>query len=171
MRRRILAPTVAALALAAAACGGGGAKTVAPPDATAGTVSGSVKGAAWNHLSTAYWIGKPSTGSPPVILFLFEAPVKCTDIVNPNWDKTATGDRQILELALTDRAVRTYQVMVDATAAYLFMNYNPDAFSGTVTVSAANPGANLSGSFDLDFLGDKLAGTFDAQYCAEGTEP
>src|SRR5262249_4696193 len=82
---------VAAL-LALAACGGGGAGPAAPPaDPTAGTIAGSVNGTSWTTLSSAWWIGKPATGSPPLIVFLFEAPVRCSDIVNVNWDKTATG--------------------------------------------------------------------------------
>ncbi|HET6284511.1 MAG TPA: hypothetical protein VFH73_26380 [Polyangia bacterium] len=161
---------VASLAPGVCGCGSSGGAPP-PPDPTAGTVSGSVKGTTWDKLSNAHWIGKPATGSPPVILFLFEAPVKCSDIVNVNWDKTATGSRQILEVALKESAVRTYQIMTDAFAAYLFNDYNPDAFSGTVTIKTANPSMNIAGSFDLDFLGDKLMGTFDAKYCGDGVEP
>jgi hypothetical protein len=159
---------VAVFGLGLAGCGGGAS---APPDPTAGTVSGSVHGTTWSKLSNAYWVGKNMPGSAPVTVFLFEASVQCSDIANLNWDKTATGDHQILELAFTEQAARSFTVMTDVFAAYLYKNYNPDAFSGTAAIAAINPGVNLTGSFDFDFLGDKLAGTFDAKFCADGTEP
>jgi hypothetical protein len=157
--------------LAFAACGGNAAPTGPSPDPTAGTVSGMVNGTNWNSLSNAHWIGKPAAGSPPVIIFLFEAPVKCSEIVALGWDKTPTAAKQILEMALMDQAPRTYQIMTDAFAAYLLADYNPDAFSGTITISTVKPSTNIVGSFDLNFLPDSLAGSFDAKYCANGVEP
>jgi hypothetical protein len=161
---------VAAAALCASpACESGSSS--APRDPTAGTVAGSVNGTSWTTLSSAYWIGKVAPGSPPVIFFLFEAPVACADIVNVNWDKTPTGSRQLLEIALEDTAPRAYQIMTEAFASYLLGAYNPDAYSGTVTVDAVNAGTDLAGGFDLQFLGDSLRGTFDAKYCPDGVEP
>src|SRR4051794_36525506 len=122
LRRMGQVPAVLLLALAA--CGSD--PPAAMPDPNAGTVSGSVNGTSWSPLSNAYWIGKPTAGSTPVVVFLFEAPVRCSDIVNLNWDKTSTGARQILEIGLQDVAVRSYQIMTDTFAAYLFGNYNPD---------------------------------------------
>jgi hypothetical protein len=167
MSRRL--SRLAALLLACAGCGG--SSPSAPPDPSAGTISGSVKGTSWTKVSNAYWIGKNAPGGPVVSVFLFEAQVPCADIVNLNWDKTATGDHQILELSFTEQAPRAFTVMTDVFAAYLYNNYNPDAFSGTATITAINPGVNLTGSFDLDFLGDKLMGTFDAKFCPDGVEP
>jgi len=161
----------AALLFAAVGCGGNGSPPSSMPDPTAGTISGTVNGTGWTTLSNAYWAGKMVAGSPPVVLFLFEAPVRCADIVNLNWDKTATGARQILEFGLLDSQPRTYQIMTDAFANYLFGAYNPDAYSGTVTITVVNPGIDITGSFDLNFLPDALTGTFDAKYCADGQEP
>jgi hypothetical protein len=159
----------AALMLGLASCGGG--SSAAPPDPTAGTISGSVHGTTWSKLSNAYWIGKNLPGGAAVTLFLFEASVACTDIVNLNWDKTATGARQILEIAFLEEKTGAFTVMTDVFPNYLFNNYNPDAFGGTATITAINPGVNLTGTFDFDFLGDKLMGTFDAKFCAGGVEP
>ena len=149
----------------------GGSSSTATRDPTAGTVAGSINGTNWTTLSNAYWIGKPATGSPPVIIFLFEARVACTDIVNLNWDKTPTGSRQILEIGILDSAARTYQVMTDVSAAYLLGNYNPDAYSGTVAVTKISAGVDIQGTFDLHFLADTLMGSFDAKYCPDGVEP
>jgi hypothetical protein len=160
--------TLAAV-LALAACGGGAAAP--PPDASAGTISGTVHGTAWSKLSNAYWIGKNAPGGPAATVFLFEAPVACAEIVNLNWDKTATGARQILEIGFLAQEPRTYQIMTDVIAAYLFKDYNPDAFTGTATIDAVNPMVDLTGSFDLGFLPDALRGSFDAKYCADGVEP
>jgi hypothetical protein len=168
IRRLALLSIAAALTLVA--CGGSPAAS-APPDPTAGTVSGTVHGTSWTTLSNAYWIGKNLPGGPAATVFLFEASVKCSDIVNVNWDKTATGSRQILEISFLDQVPKTYQIMTDVIAAYLLGNYNPDAFTGTVSITAVNPMVNMTGSFDLGFLGDSLKGTFDAKYCADGVEP
>jgi hypothetical protein len=171
MRARALSIAVFVLlgaALGLTACGGGAS---APPDPTAGTISGSVKGTSWTKVSNAYWIGKNLPGGPAVTVFVFEASVPCSDIVNVNWDKTATAARQILELSFTEEKARAFTVMTDVFAAYLFQDYNPDAFGGTATITAINPGVNLTGSFDFDFLGDKLMGTFDAKFCPDGVEP
>jgi hypothetical protein len=162
------------LVLGAASCGGGTATP--PPDPTAGTISGTVKMTSWTKVSTAYWIGKNAPGGPAVTIFLFEAPVACADIVNANWDKTATGAHQILELSFTEQAARPFTVMTDVFAAYLLSDYNPDAFAGMVTLSAINATTNITGSFDLTFSlpnapVDRLMGTFDAKYCADGVEP
>jgi hypothetical protein len=165
---------VGLLGLGAASCGGGAA---APPvDPTAGTVSGNVKGTSWTKVSSALWIGKNAPGGPAVTIFVFGAPVACADIVNANWDKTPTGAHQFLELAFTEQATRTFTVMTDVFAAYLLDNYNPDAFAGTVTLSAIAPTTNITGSFDLTFSLpgapiDRLTGTFDAKSCADGVEP
>jgi hypothetical protein len=163
---------VAALALAA--CGGGGTSSGA---SGAGTISGDVKTTSWTKLTSAYWIGKNMPGGPAMTLFLFEAPVACADIVNLNWDKTATGAHQLVEIGVLDTAPKTYTVMTDVVASYLYNNYNPDAFSGTVTIESVTPMVNVTGSFDLTFSlagatpVDRLMGTFDAAYCADGTEP
>ena len=168
-RARVLS-VAALLALAALpACGGGSSPAMVDP--TAGTIAGTINGTSWTKLSNAYWAGKMVAGSPPVVIFLFEAPVECSDIVNLNWDKTATGARQILEFGILDVAPRSYQIMTDAFANYLFGFYNPDAYSGTVTISAVTPGVDIVGSFDLNFLPDTLTGAFDAKYCADGQEP
>ena len=159
----------AVTALALAACGGAAAPAPAGPNA--GTIAGAVHGTTWTSLANAYWAGKMVTGSAPVVIFLFEAPVKCADIVNLNWDKTSTGARQILEFGLLDATARSYQIMTDAFANYLFGSYNPDAYSGTITIHAVNPSTDISGSFDLNFLPDSLTGSFDAKYCADGQEP
>jgi hypothetical protein len=160
----------AAVSVWVAGCGGSGAPT-AMPDPTAGTIGGTVNGTSWTKLSNAWWAGRMVAGSPRVALFLFEAPAACSEIVNLNWDKTATGARQILEFGLLDMDVRAHQIMTDAFANYLFGNYNPDAFSGTVTITAVTPQANITGSFDLNFLPDTLTGTFDAKWCPDGQEP
>jgi len=168
---RSLAGLTAAAALGLAACGGGPRPPPSTADPTAGMIAGAVRGTTWTSLANTYWAGKMVTGAPTVVIFLFEAPVKCADIVNLNWDKTSTGARQILELGLLDATARTYQIMTDAFANYLFGSYNPDAYSGTITIREIHPSMDIAGSFDLNFLPDSLTGTFDAKYCPDGQEP
>jgi hypothetical protein len=134
------------------------------------TISGSVQGIAWTDFASALWIGKPSAGSPPVIVFVLEAPTPCTAISAFNWDKFI-GDHRVLEIATSETTVRAFHIPSEATVAYLRGAYNPDADAGTVTVTALDPAKRLTGTFDAAFGGDRLAGTFEAAYCPDGVEP
>ncbi len=138
---------------------------------SAGNISGSVQATDWSKLASAYWIGKPSPGSSPVIIFLFESAIDCSTLTSPNWDKVALGDAQLLEITLKDQAIHAYQVNTDASVAYLKGFYNPDADNGNVTLIEVNPTKNIKGSFDVSFAADALKGSFDAKYCADGVEP
>jgi hypothetical protein len=137
----------------------------------AGTISGTVHGTKWTSFADAYWIGMPSAGSPKLIVFLFEGPMDCPTITNPNWDKTAIGDKQLLEIGVKQSATGTFVVPMDASVAYLKGAYNPDADEGEVKVDAIHAAKNLVGSFDVSYMGEPLRGTFDAKYCADGVEP
>ena len=69
---RALAGLSAAMALALAACGGGPPPPPSTADPTAGMIAGAVQGTTWTSLANAYWAGKMVTGSPTVVIFLFE---------------------------------------------------------------------------------------------------
>ena len=139
--------------------------------AAPGTISGTVHGTKWTNLSNAYWIGKTSPGSPKVIVFLFEAPMDCATLKNVNWDKTALGEKQLLEIGVLETMTGSFQIPKDASVAYLRGAYNPDADAGKVTIETIHPSKNLVGGFDVTFMGDALKGSFDAKYCADGVEP
>jgi hypothetical protein len=124
----------------------------------------------WPSTQAAYWIGKPSAGSSPVILFLFDAPKSCASLANFNWDKII-GKMRVLEIGLDAATVKAYPIRKGATVAYLQGEYNPDADSGTVTIASATPGKSIAGSFDAMFGGQAIKGSFDAAFCAEGVEP
>jgi hypothetical protein len=159
----------ALLAVVLVGCSGGSSAHDLGP-AKGGTISGAVQGKQWSVVRSAYWIGKPSAGSAPVIVFLFETPKSCSDLALANWDKIL-GSTQLLEIAVVDAAVASYAIPSEADVAYLYDNYNPSADAGTVTVATVQPAQNITGTFDATFGSDSLAGTFDATYCAEGVEP
>ena len=94
----------------------------------------------------------------------------CADISSFNWDKTI-GTNQVLEISLKEPVLRTFMVKTDAYEAYLRGDFNPEADSGTVTVTQINPAASIKGSFEAHYATDSLKGTFDATYCATGVEP
>jgi hypothetical protein len=158
------------LALALTGCSGSSTSPASAPS-EAGTISGTVSGTSWTSLSNAYWIGMPSAGSPPLIVFLFEGPMDCATLTNVNWDKTAIGDKQLLEIGVMQSKAGTFQIPMDASVAYLKGFFNPSAEVGTVTVGQINATQNVTGSFDVTFAGDALKGSFDAKYCAGGVEP
>jgi hypothetical protein len=153
--------------LLVAACGGG----ARGGDGAAGqTISGTVAGVDWPAFASAFWIGKPSAGSPPTILFLLEAPTPCSALSTFNWDKFI-GNERVLEIAVDAAAPGTFAIPAQASVAYLRGAYNPDADAGTVTISGVTPASALAGSFDAHFAGDRLVGSFRATHCALGVEP
>jgi hypothetical protein len=154
------------LVLGLSACSGG-----ADTGSSAGSIGGSVQAASFTKLASAYWIGKPGAGSSPVIFFLFESPVDCSTLVNPNWDKVGISDFQSLEIDVLDAELRDHTVGSDVDVAYLKGFYNPSADSGSVTLSKVKAAESLKGSFDVAFGADMLHGTFTAQFCADGVEP
>jgi hypothetical protein len=156
------------LLLAVSGCSGGADADQGP---SVGSIGGAVHGSSWSKLSSAYWIGKPSAGSSPVIFFLFESPVDCSALVNPNWDKLGISDHSSLEIDMLDEELRDHSVGDDVDVAYLKGFYNPSADTGTVTLSEVKDAESLQGTFDVSFGADMLHGSFTAQFCAEGVEP
>jgi len=149
-------------------CGGrgSGAGTDGP-----NVVTGSVMGHGFSQVSSAYWIGNPATDSDPVIFFLSEAPLDCATISEPEWDKHIGAECQLLEVSVSEELVQVFAVPDEASESYLRDNYNPDAESGMVTVTALNAGQNIVGSFDGVYPTGSLTGRFDAEYCGTGVEP
>jgi hypothetical protein len=133
-------------------------------------VSGSVNGVRFDSLSSAYWIGKPSAGGAPMVLFLFEKPASCEALGQANWDKVL-GDAQLLEIGTLRAEAGKYPVPTDAYAAYLRGEVNPDAEAGAVTVTALNPNRDAQGTFEAHYGAEVVKGTFDAEYCPGGVEP
>ncbi len=148
-------------------CGGQGA---APDASGTNSVTGTVQGYGFSQVSSAFWIGKPSAGADPVIFFLSEAPLQCTTISVPDWDKKL-GRCQLLEMGISEAAARMFPTPGDSNQAYLRLDLNPSAGSGTINVATINPNKNIVGSFEGVYQTDKLRGTFDATYCATGVEP
>jgi hypothetical protein len=109
-------------------------------------------------VAKAYWIGVPDPELPPVNFFLLEPAFICAEISTVNWDKTA-GTRKVLEVSLPDTARAPHRIGGGAVANYLAGAYNPEATSGTVTITAANPARNLTGSFELTFGAETIKGT------------
>jgi hypothetical protein len=151
--------------LAASACstsGGGNGRD---------KVDGSVAGYAFGAVASAYWIGAPTPGSPPVIAFVLEQDLGCDGISAPNWDKTI-GLAQVIEVSVPRVATGTYAIGSEATVAYLRGDYNPDATSGEVALSDLEPQTRLAGTFHAGFgASDMLDGRFTAVYCPTGVEP
>jgi hypothetical protein len=173
----------------AAACGGGappgapgpsgfgapppGASDNAPVATSANAVIGTIAGAAFGPVARAYWIGNPGAGSLPTQIYITGAPLDCSSITAPLWDKTI-GNAPLLELGVRGMRPSPYRIGVDADASYLpsgTSSFNPSADSGTVTIEDVHATMDVAGSFQLHFAADSLSGVFDAAYCAGGVEP
>jgi len=133
-------------------------------------VNGTFTGNPFTTIKSAWWIGKPATGSAPTQIYLSDATLACADLATAGWDKLL-GTDQLMEFDLAGEAPKKYEINVDMDASYVREPYNPSAEAGSVTITASTSGKNIVGTYDLTFAGDNVKGTFDAAYCAEGVEP
>jgi hypothetical protein len=141
--------------------------------ASANFVTGTIADAGFGAVAKAYWIGKPGAGSLPTQIYLSGAPLDCSAIAAPLWDKTI-GNEPLLELGVRGSTPNSYRVGIDAEASYLpngTSAFNPSADSGTVAIQEVYAATNIAGSFHLNFGADTLTGSFDAAYCGNGVEP
>jgi hypothetical protein len=150
----------------ASACGGGSA-ALSP---NSGTAVGVVDGDAWTTIKNAYWLGKPIIVNPtrPIVIQLYDAPIECSML---RLDTQLPATTHVLQLGLSDTAVKRSAVPGDAYASYWKGGFLPDADGGTITVTAVAEGMHIAGTFDVQFRADRLSGTFDAKFCPNGSQP
>ena len=199
-RPRALAAAAAAL-FSIAGCGGsstggGGAAndmTVSTADmavstadmamSAAGSVMGGVNGGTFNKASSSLWIGSPDDPATTVV-YVFDNPVKCSDIKLMGWDKRIPDATQVLEMKMFGTTPLTYNVTASMTPApgEASVNYTLSSQAGTpmetfgaggtVVLTTRTAMMSATGSFMIDFGGgDMLKGTYNATYCPGGHEP
>lgn len=166
------------------ACSGAGPDS-GPADTAAagsGTVSGSFDGRAFDTVGAAWRIGQPDDPEQTMVIYVFDNPIACADIVEVAWDETVPDQSQSLEMKVIGQDAGDYPIAdrtpgpgeSDANYTLTSTSGTPSetaADSGTVAIESADGGA-ATGSFDLVFpSGDTLAGTFDAAPCPQGREP
>lgn len=184
--------TVRALAasagiVAAALCGCQSGNNAATADAGppvmggSGSVSGSVDARPYYTVGSAYVIGKPDDPANTVVIYVFDNAIACGDISSPGWDQRITDQTQSLELKLIGKSPGIYPVAARPSTGQSTDNYTltstsgtpseMGASSGTVSLGSLVDGAGANGTFDLTFPGGSLSGSFDAIWCAAGSEP
>jgi len=176
-----------------------GAKPGAGGAQGSGTITADGQLSSFTKVASSYWIGHPDQGNPPVIFYMFQSPVLCSDMNTIEWDLAVKG--ALLEFNLwevTDagpilfgsdagpllgnspiRGPRTFTIEKyggTAFAGYLLGTSNPDANGGTVTLEQLNPSQNVVGSFDVTFPDPdggttSAKGSFDAKWCPTAIEP
>ncbi|MEO7331119.1 MAG: hypothetical protein ABI193_21260, partial [Minicystis sp.] len=144
---------------------------------------GSAGGKVVSQVASAYFIGQSDDPAHTTVLYLFDAPVACSDLAAPGWDTTVTNATGALELKLIGNAPGSYPVSQSVTPAQ-----HEASVSFTVTSTTATPAEHASsggdvqldtieagkvatGSFDLQFPDGSLKGTFSAGWCPNGHEP
>lgn len=147
-----------------------------------GTVSGSFDGRPFDTVGAAWRIGRPDDAAQTMVIYVFDAPIRCDEISAPAWDAVVADQTQSVEMKVVGTAPGTYPVALrtpgpgesDVNYTLTSQTGTPAetaADSGTVIIDTADAGA-ASGSFNLVFpSGDTLAGTFAATPCSEGSEP
>lgn len=178
--------------IALAGCGdGASAASDAPassPDAPPGSnsITGMVGSATFTNAMSAYWIGSPDSPSTDTVIYIFDRPVGCDQIVNAGWDTGLGTGTQILELKMVGKAPGTYP---ETTAATHVPAHGESASSYTVaaagamdmiasggSVTLASLGTPAAGSFavgtfHVTFASGALDGTYTGSFCLKGREP
>ena len=163
--------TDAADAVADAIDGGGGS----------GTITGSVKGAPFDKVVSAYWIGVPDDPAT-IAVYVVGGAVSCADISASGWSHTIAKGTQIFEMIMAGSAAGSYKVTSALPAAgeaevqYIFAQPTRNetrSNAGTITLATLTAKTNATGTFSVQFPDgtSKLDGSFDAVYCATGHEP
>lgn len=156
------------------------------PDATVGgdgTITGKLDGRPYDTVGAAYVIGHPDDPAQTAVIYVFDAPVGCDELSSPGWDERVADNVQSLELKLIGHAPGDYPVALDGrpSSGESSDNYTLTSTSGVpseVSASGGNVhldnyvvGTGAAGSFDLQFSGGSVKGTFEATWCAGGHEP
>jgi hypothetical protein len=153
-----------------------------PSGSGAGTVSGSVDGAPYGAVSTAFWAGAPDDATTTVI-YVFSAPVPCTELASPGWDSRIANATKVLEMKAIGTTAATYSVVTTPTPApgEASVNFTLSSTSGTpkeqsssagtLTLKKLTPNASAQGEFSFTFGKSTVTGSFDAVFCPGGHEP
>jgi hypothetical protein len=178
--------------VALGACGGGSPATpdasTTSPDAPTGSTSimGMVGSTTFTVAMSVYWIGTPDSPSTDTVIYLFDHPVGCAQIVNAGWDTGLVTGTQILELKMVGMAQRSYPETTAAThvpapgesaSSYTVAAagaMDMIASSGSVTLTSLGTPATGSfavGTFHVTFGSGVLDGTYAAPFCLKGREP
>jgi len=162
-----------------AACGGSDGGDVGG----SGSVAGTLDGRSFDSVAAAYLIGSPDDPKRTSVVYVFDAPIACSELSSPGWDESVANATQSLEMKLIGKSPATYPIPADGTPATgeSDVNYTVtstsgtpsevSALSGSVTLDGVEDGTSASGSFALTFPGGDVSGSFDAVWCADGHEP
>jgi hypothetical protein len=142
----------------------------AAPATSAGSVLGQIEGTPWTTtVANAYWVGKPFPLDPakPVVIRLFDTPTACSML---RIEVQRADTARVLQLGLSAAAIGTFAVPDGAYLSPWQGGIFPDATDGAVVVSAVAESTSIVGTFDahFGFGADRVTGTFDAKFCAEG---
>lgn len=142
-----------------------------------GTISGSVGGRTFDHVSSALWL-ESADEQADVAVYLFENPVQCQTVSMPGWEGHLAAGGQVLELAYHGTQLGTFTVSDDlfpppGTAS---VEYIPEAderreilsTGGMLTLDALVPRVHAAGTFDVQLGTTSLRGSFDAVFCPGG---
>jgi hypothetical protein len=196
MMKRLLA----SILLATSACGssssspatgspdGGGATE---GDASAGTpASASISGSAGTSAfssATSVWAIEGSDDPANLVVYIFSKTVACSDIQSPGWDGPAALGKdptlQFLEIKYKSQTVQSFTVVAgpnfghgEALSNHTLIGRTPNtelgASGGTSAIATLAKGSRATGSFDIQFgATESLKGSYDAPFCAGGSEP
>jgi hypothetical protein len=186
----------AATLVAASACGsstsppaegntdaGGDASSSAPGSATIGGSAGMSAFAT----AASVWAIDGTDDPANLVVYVFSKAVACSEIQSPGWDgPTALGrdpSLQFLEIKYKSQTIQPFTVVAgpnfgagEALSNHTLVGRTPspelDAHGGSAATTSLVASSHASGTFDIQFgTAESLAGSYDAPFCAGGSEP
>ena len=174
------------LALGAVLSGCGGSDTAAAGGdagfvAGSGTIGGTLSGRPFNAVAASYLAGRPDDPDRTTVLYVFDAPVTCGELSEAGWDERVADATQALEIKLIGQAVGDYDVTTRPSTGQADVNYTVTSTTGTPSEIGATSGRvhlgtfvageSAEGTFEFNFPGGTVSGTFTSAICPEAREP
>ncbi len=155
-----------------------------------GAIAGSVGGAPFGTVMSAYWIGVPDVASTTAV-YLVGKPIACSDITTSGWAHTIAAGTPIFEMIMATKTPAAGQYTVSTASSppvgsaevqYIVAapaRNETRSTTGTIELTTLTAQSEAVGTFSVQFGatdgGDaganSLSGTFTAAYCAGGHEP
>ncbi len=152
-----------------------------------GTISGGVGGVPFDVAMTV-WAGAPDDPTT-IVVYVFSKKVDCAKLHPAGWadDGRIPAGTQFLEIKMkgttapdtftvlggagTNLAPHEASVNYSITSLDGGVSAETISSGGTATLSRVSAGVDTVGTFSVKFGAATVAGTFDAAFCAGGTEP
>ena len=117
-----------------------------------GSIAGDIDGRAFDKVAASYLIGQPDDPDRTLVIYVFDAPIACSEIADTGWDEGVADATQSLEMKLVGNTPASYPIPEDGTPATgeADVNYTLTSTSGTPSEISATSGSVTLDSYTAD---------------------